>query len=154
MTPNVLVIDNDPQVRELFCAMLASDGYTAAGVTSYPEAIAYLHKGTVDLALTDGFTALGLAGVSALRRLFPSLRLLVMSGSVSDHASIPFSSRVLSILPKPCPARMLLSVVRGVLWRTTVDPLQEILERGRFDLLMTLHLSPERGVPQVGKALG
>ena len=32
MTANVLVIDNDPQGKEFLCAVLASDGYAAAGV--------------------------------------------------------------------------------------------------------------------------
>ncbi|MBA3753195.1 MAG: response regulator [Nitrospira sp.] len=144
MAASVLVIDNDPQVREFLCTTLASDGYAAAGVSSYPEAIARLQKNPVDLAITDGFTALGLAGVSALHRLFPALRLLVMSGSVSDYASVPFSSRLLSILPKPCPVRTILRVVSGALMPTTVDPMQDILERGRFDVLTTLALSQER----------
>jgi DNA-binding NtrC family response regulator len=143
MADRVLVIDNDPQVRDFLCATLASDGYAAAGVSSYPEAIAHLAKGQVELAVTDGFTALGLAGVSALRRLFPTLHMVVISGSVGDYVTIPFASRLLSILPKPCSVPTILRVVNSVLKRTTVDPMQQILERGRFDLMTTVALSQD-----------
>ena len=101
MTHQVLVIDNDPQVRKFLCATLSGDGYAAAGVSSYPEATTRLATYPVELAITDLFTALGLAGVSALRRLFPTLHVLVMSGSVSNYATIPFSSRLLSSFPSP-----------------------------------------------------
>jgi DNA-binding NtrC family response regulator len=141
MAEDVLIIDNDFQVREFPCATLSSDGYAAVGVSSYSEAIARMTTHPVELAITDGFTALGLAGVSVLRRLFPALHMLVMSGSVPAYATVPFSSRLLSILPKPCPISTILKVVNSVLGPKTVDPLQEIWERGRFDVLSTLALS-------------
>ncbi len=144
LAESVLIIDNDPQVREFLCATLGSSGYAAAGVSSYPEAMARLTKHPVDLAVTDGFTALGLAGVSDAPRLFPSLRMVVMSGSVSDYATVPLASRLLLILPKPCPVPLILSVVNSVFGRTTVDPLQDIFDRGRFDVLTTVALSQDR----------
>jgi CheY-like chemotaxis protein len=56
MATNVLMIGNDAQVREFLCATLVSDGYAAAGVGSYPEAIARLTKSPIDLAVTDGLS--------------------------------------------------------------------------------------------------
>ncbi len=142
MPSQVLVIDNDRQVRDLLVAALKADGHHAAGVRTYPEAIAHLHQGPVDLAITDGFTALGLAGVSTLRSLFPTLRLLVVSGSVSHSVGSPQVPRSLTLLPKPCRVATMLAVVRHTLHASSLEFVRAILERGRFDVLTTLALSP------------
>jgi DNA-binding NtrC family response regulator len=144
MPGSVLVIDNDSQVREWLCAALETDGHTAVGAATYPEAIAQLQWSPVDLAISDGFTAIGLAGVSMLHRLFPDLRLLVMSGGVSAPASIPLSHDTLSILPKPCPIQTVLNTVRHTLANVWDSPLREILERGRLDVLTMMALSSAR----------
>ena len=145
MAASVLVIDNDSQVREWLCAALETDGHAAVGAGTYSEAIAQLRWSPVDLAISDGFTAVGLAGVSTLHRLFPALRMLVMSGGVSHQASLSLPHQALSILPKPCPLQTILETVRQtLLTETPENPMQEILERGRFDFLTAMVLSSER----------
>jgi DNA-binding NtrC family response regulator len=144
MAASVLVIDNDSQVREWLCAALEIDGHAAVGAGTYSEAIAQLRWASADLAISDGFTAVGLAGVSTLHRLFPALRLLVMSGGVSHQAALSLPHQALSILPKPCPLQTILETVRQTLTEAPENPLQEILERGRFDFLTTMVLSAAR----------
>ena len=144
MAASVLVIDNDSQVREWLCAALEIDGHAAVGAGTYSEAIAQLRWAPVDLAISDGFTAVGLAGVSTLHRLFPTLRMVVMSGGVSHQASLSLPHQALSILPKPCPLHTILETVRQTLTVAPDNPMQEILERGRFDFLTTMMLLSER----------
>ncbi len=45
MTATVLVIDNDPRVGEILRTTLASGGFVAAGVNSYPERLHIFRKG-------------------------------------------------------------------------------------------------------------
>lgn len=144
MAASVLVIHNDSQVRELLCAALEMDGHAAVGAGNYSEAIAQLRWAPVDLAISDGFTAVGLAGVSTLHRLFPALRLLVMSGGVSCQTSISLPHHTLAIFPKPCPIQTVLNTVRHTLTEALDTTLQEILERGRLDFLTTMVLSSAR----------
>jgi len=82
MGRNVMVIDNDCQGRQVVCAALERDDFVAVGVASYPEAVEQLCWSPADLAISDGFTADGLSGVSFLHRLFPRLRPVVLSGGV------------------------------------------------------------------------
>ena len=70
MAITVVVIDNDRQVRKFVYAALEMEGYTAVGVGTYREAVQQLRWSPADLAVSDGFTADGLSGVSMLHRLF------------------------------------------------------------------------------------
>ena len=139
MASKVVVIDNDSQVRGVVCAALEQDGFVAVGVESYPDAIEQLSWSPADLVISDGFTTEGVTGVSLLHRLFPTLRLLVLSGSVAHKLEIPFSTHCLSILPKPCSVQALRQAVRRTpacrksstgaasvsLWRRFVRPALE-----------------------------
>ena len=136
MAGKVIVIDNDSQVRGVVCAALEEDGFIAVGVESYPQAVEQLSWSPADLAITDGFTTEGLTGVSLLHRLFPSLRLLVLSGNVSRKMQIPFSTHCLSVLPKPSSLQTLRQAVRQTLSNEEDAYIQEILDRGRLGFLM------------------
>ena len=145
MASKVVVIDNDSQVRGVVCAALEQDGFVAVGVESYPDAIEQLSWSPADLVISDGFTTEGVTGVSHLHRLFPTLRLLVLSGSVAHKLEIPFSTHCLSILPKPCSVQALRQAVRRTLTSEVDTCLQEILDRGRLGFLMAALRSPSTG---------
>jgi len=142
MASKVVVIDNDSQVREVVCAALEQEGFVTVGVGSYPEAIEQLSWSLADLAISDGFTTDGVTGASLLHRLFPTLRLLVLSGSVAHKLEISFSTHCLSILPKPCSLQALRQAVRQTLTSEEDACLQEIIDRGRFGFLMAALRSP------------
>ena len=93
MVSKVLVINKNSQIRGVVCAALERNGFVTVGVGSYPEAIEHLSWSPADLAISDGFTTDGVTGASLLHRLFPALRLLVLSGSVVCKLEIPFSSQ-------------------------------------------------------------
>jgi DNA-binding NtrC family response regulator len=135
MAVTVIVIENDRQVQDFLCSILESQRYTAIRATSYEEALQKLRTSTVDLAVSDGFTANGLSGISVLHRLFPQLRMIVISGSVSNKAQIPLPAHLIHVLPKPCGVSEFLESVRHALGTIHDHPLQGILERGRLDFL-------------------
>jgi DNA-binding NtrC family response regulator len=139
MGRNVLVIDNDCQVRQVVCTALERDDFVAVGVASYPEAVEQLCWSPADLAICDGFTAEGLSGVSLLHRLFPPLRYVVLSGGVTQKFDVPISAaHYLSILPKPHSLEALQQAVHQALTREANVCLQAILERGRLGFLMVV----------------
>ena len=145
MPSKVLVIDNDCQVRGVVCAALEHDGFVAVGVRSYTEAIEQLTWSPADLAISDGFTSDGVTGVSLLHRLFPRLRLLVLSGGVAHRMKMSFPTHALSVLPKPCSLRTLRQAVREALSMEVDAFLREIFERGRLGFLMAALRSPPIG---------
>ena len=62
---HILVIDDEPDVLELLCAMLRDAGFTAAGVTNADDAVEQVRERVPDLFLidymmpeTDGMTTL------------------------------------------------------------------------------------------------
>lgn len=138
MASKVVVIDNDRQVRDVVCAALEDDGLVAVGMGSYPEAIEQLCWSPADLAISDGFTSDGVTGVSLLHRMFPRLRLVVLSGGVARAMKIPFATHGLSILPKPCSLHTLRQTVRETLMGDADACLQEIADRGRLGFLMAV----------------
>lgn len=122
----VLVIEDDPEMRELTVSMLQSLGYRVIDVADAHAADSVLNDGIkVDLVLSDvvlsGHTS-GPAFAAAARRRYPSLRFLFMSGYPADAlgngseagkdcADVPF-------LSKPFYRSELAQAVRSALQQT------------------------------------
>src|SRR5215472_6580017 len=84
----VLVVEDDPGVRELVTAMLASKGYTvlAAERPDDVESICQKHSGNIQLLLTDMILP-GASGREIAKRvgmLRPGIKVLYMSGYTDD----------------------------------------------------------------------
>jgi CheY-like chemotaxis protein len=107
---HVLVLDDDPALRELFSAMLERVGCLATICSSSAEAIkAYRSAGTgtaaFDCALIDLNIDEKADGVSVgriMREINPMVRLVLVSGSINPkrleaHKSLGFDA----VLPKP-----------------------------------------------------
>ena len=84
----ILLVEDDPQVRELTCALLKGSGYSVLSTDRMMEVEAYCreHKGAIHLLLTDmimpGITGKEVAKV--VQRLRPGIRILYMSGYTDD----------------------------------------------------------------------
>jgi CheY-like chemotaxis protein len=100
----VLVVEDEPPLRELAARILAAAGYTVLQAANGPEALALIagHAATVDLVFTDvvmpGMNGRELAArLSVLR---PSMRVLYTSGYTEDailrHGVLDDPSRFLS----------------------------------------------------------
>jgi two-component system cell cycle sensor histidine kinase/response regulator CckA len=84
----ILVVEDDPQVRELTCALLERCGYSVLSTDqmSEVEKLCREHRGTIHLLLTDmimpGMTGKEVARV--VKQLRPGIRVLYMSGYTDD----------------------------------------------------------------------
>jgi len=79
----VLVVEDNPQVRQLIVAQLKSIGYRAVECEDGATAITILESGDVDILLSDVTLPLGMNGVeivNAAREYFPDMPTLLMSG--------------------------------------------------------------------------
>ena len=143
MAVTVIVIEDDPPVRQFLCTTLQREGYAAVGVRTYEEAITTLAATTADLVVSDGFTAHGVSGISMLHRHFPHLPVIVLSGSIVSKGQIPLPAHLVHVLPKPSAATSILDTVRRVLVSSPDDPHQAIIERGRLAFLSSVFTTPQ-----------
>jgi CheY-like chemotaxis protein len=85
--PRVLVIEDDPNIREVVSALLASFGYDCQTVADGRSGLVCVREGGWDLVLTD--LAMpdihGWEVVDAIRQQAPTLSILLMTG-LSDPA--------------------------------------------------------------------
>jgi len=82
---SLLIVDDEPSIREVLSELLAMDGYTTRSVEDGFLALAEIRREVPDLLLSD-LNMPGMSGFELLRvvrRQFPSIRVIAMSGSFS-----------------------------------------------------------------------
>jgi CheY-like chemotaxis protein len=89
---HVLVVDDDPDVRQFTVTLLADAGFDVREAPDAPAALSLLANGeTIDVLLTDikmpGMTGLELA--RRAREQSPDLRVLFMSGYAAEYRIDP-----------------------------------------------------------------
>ncbi|MBV8504422.1 MAG: PAS domain S-box protein [Alphaproteobacteria bacterium] len=100
----ILVVEDDPDVREMIVGILSDLGYQTLVATNGPEALAILNDGhSVDLLFTDIVMPAGMSGTDLARqasRLRPDLKVLLSSGYTreanqwrSARAEFPFIAK-------------------------------------------------------------
>jgi two-component system cell cycle sensor histidine kinase/response regulator CckA len=116
----ILVLDDEPDVRQLVSAILASNGYTVLSADNGENAIKIFEKRKqpVDLLLLDVVSP-GLSGPMVAERLTelqPGLRVLFMSGYQNTSVVRRFVvEKGFALLKKPFTAEQLAKKVREVL---------------------------------------
>jgi CheY-like chemotaxis protein len=101
--PRVLLIDDDPVVRDSIQALLEYLGYQCGAAADGPSGLRLFEGEPWDLVLTD-LTLPGMTGwqiVDAVRKRVPRLPVIVMSGA--DHLSVRTAAAQcrVSVLFKP-----------------------------------------------------
>jgi two-component system, OmpR family, response regulator len=145
LTSHILVVDDDPELRELIANFLGSHGYL---VRSAADAIAMqreLDREPPDLVVLDVMMP-GEDGLSAARRLAtgrgPAVILLSALGSDTDRI-VGLEVGADDYLAKPCNPRELLARVRAVLRRrqggTEIAGVPEIYEFAGWRLDLARH---------------
>jgi PAS domain S-box-containing protein len=115
----VLVVDDEPMIRNLARTVLASYGYQTLQAEDGQEAVEIFereHEG-VDLVLMD-LTMPRLSGQDAfqeMRRIDPRVRVLFASGYSSEHVAVPNQQGVLGFISKPYRPHELAAAVRAAL---------------------------------------
>jgi len=121
-TETVLVVEDDPQVRQVTLKALRAAGYQVLAAGRGEEALALLrgHQGHVDLVVSDVVMP-GMSGrevADALRVLRPGLQVLFVSGYTQDAiAHHGVLEEGVELLEKPFTPATLLARVRALLDR-------------------------------------
>jgi PAS domain S-box-containing protein len=116
----VLLIEDDPSVRDATRMLLRVEGYRVSAVASGPEALrAVAEEGAPDLVITDYHLRdgeLGTEVVAALRaRLKGDLKVVLMTGDTSAVVKAMHDHPHLRIASKPVEAEALLRLMRALL---------------------------------------
>ncbi|ADL00597.1 response regulator [Brevundimonas subvibrioides] len=117
----ILVVDDDPGIREVLCEYLGQHGYEARGAASAAEMDRALASGPTDLIVLDLMMP-GEDGLSVVRRLSgtPPVVMLSAMGEDTDRI-VGLELGADDYLAKPCNPRELLARIRAVLRRPRDD---------------------------------
>jgi DNA-binding response OmpR family regulator len=167
---HVLVVDDEPMVREVITTYLERDGYRVTSVADGAAALAWLDVGRPDLVVLDLMlpTVDGLSVLSQVRKAGADLPVIVVTArgeepdrvlglelGADDYVVKPFSprelvARVASVLrrarPAPASARLVFGplVIDGPSREVTVDGRLVPFTAREFDLLAFLAAAPRQ----------
>ena len=117
----LLIVEDEPSVRNMVASALRHDGYRLLIASSAEEAltIADAHDGPIDLLLTDammpGKSGVELANLMAVRR--PATPVIVMSGYTDETLDVPGMKEPIALLQKPFTPRELRRRIKDALDR-------------------------------------
>jgi PAS domain S-box-containing protein len=114
----VLVVDDNPDVREMAAAFLTSIGYDTVEADSGEAALEQLKTTPVDLVFSDVIMPGGMNGlqlIEEVRRTYPGIATLAATGYSENILERPPSAKDLQILPKPFKLDDLASLVAKLL---------------------------------------
>ncbi len=92
---NVLIVDDEKNIRETLADILTDEGYTALTVESGPQAIAILDTRRVELILLDIWLA-DMGGMEVLERIrkeYPNVMVVMISG----HATVDLAVQAIKM---------------------------------------------------------
>lgn len=140
---HILVVEDDPDIRRIFQAVLARDGFRVSVAVSGEEALSFLQLITPDLILLD-LALPGVDGAEVTRRIKadrskPFIPIII----VSAHADLDTSVSNLDagaddVLVKPVDFNLLLARVRALL---RLQRAQRSLQQEQRKTELLLHLS-------------
>jgi CheY-like chemotaxis protein len=101
--PRVLIIDDEPQVRELWAEFALACGWDPTVAADGPEGLARFEAGHYDVVVTDirlpGMN--GRAVPRMVRQRDPDVGVILITGSISDEDTDPASEPAVMLLRKP-----------------------------------------------------
>ena len=118
----ILIVDDDPGIREVLARWLAAAGYETLEASDAETALPLLTAGLADVALCD--VAMpgrgGLWLVERAREECPCVAVVLATGMENVHPSISLSGNVVEYLIKPFErASVVAAVERGRAWHET-----------------------------------
>ena len=117
---NILVVDDEPSMREFLAICLRRSGYSAGVATGGEQALAYLREHPVDLVITD-LTMPGMDGMELLRQLStkpdPPLVIMITAFATTDTAVEAMKLGAYDYLTKPFKVDEIQVVVQRALER-------------------------------------
>ena len=120
--PQILVIDDDEQIRSMLCAILEREGYEVEVAADGEQGLNLFRKNPADLVITDILMPEkeGIETVRELREEFPDAKIIAISGGGSlAHPEIYLELckkfGALRTFQKPVDRRELVSSVREII---------------------------------------
>ncbi|HHQ47457.1 MAG TPA: sigma-54-dependent Fis family transcriptional regulator, partial [Acidobacteria bacterium] len=131
---SILIVDDEPGIRELLGQILGDEGYETQAVGSGEEALALLEQELFDLVLLDIWLP-GVNGVEVLKRLKATgsdIPVIVISGHASaEQAVAAIQAGAHDFLEKPLSYDRVVVSVRNALKQSRLERrVQAVLERG------------------------
>lgn len=117
-TPRVLVVDDDPGIRDVLTDYLVRQGFEAEGARDAQEMDRLLARRPADVVVLDLMMP-GEDGLSVCRRLAESGPPVIMLSAMGEDTDriVGLELGASDYLPKPCNPRELLARIRAVLRR-------------------------------------
>jgi two-component system, sensor histidine kinase len=116
---SVLLVEDDPAVRDATRMLLKAEGYRVTAVESLAEALRQVRQEPIDLLVTDyhlGDSETGIQVIAALReRLGFPLKAVLMTGDTSSAVQELPRDSYLRVASKPIKAEELLTLLRALL---------------------------------------
>ena len=111
--PTILLVEDEPQARELWARVLRKAGYEIIALDSVEKARMIYKPGEIDLVLSDNKCPQDNNGRDWLKELQPNQKVLLMSGqNVEDLGNLP-------LIAKPIDTAELLAKVAEILGQST-----------------------------------
>lgn len=85
---SILIVDDEPQLRDIACQMLDELGYNTVSVSSGESAMDFVKNNSVDLIVIDMLMGAGMNGrqtYAEIKALDPDLRAIIVSGFSEDE---------------------------------------------------------------------
>jgi two-component system nitrogen regulation response regulator NtrX len=143
MSARIMVVDDEPAIRESLQGLFEDEGYLVSSAASGEEAVARFRKQPVDCILLDIWMP-GIDGLETMNRILlidPNVPIIIMSG----HATIDTAVRAtrqgaFDFVEKPLSSDRLLILLRNALEkrkleRENVDLKQNIHQQTRHELI-------------------
>jgi CheY-like chemotaxis protein len=123
----LLVIDDDPQVREMIGQMLERVGHEVRVAADGDAGLRSLRESPVDLAIVDVFMPSrdGLEVIAELRQERPALPVIAISGGLTTRDPASLTRDVLQVAEHSFGAARVLAKPIG--WKQLVDAVDEVL---------------------------
>lgn len=106
MTPRVLIVDDEPRLRDVMARAVKGMGFAVAAVPSAEAALAHLGQEAADIAVVD-LNLPGMGGMellAKLRRSHPALQVIILTGfGALEAAQQAMRLDAVDFLSKPCP---------------------------------------------------
>jgi CheY-like chemotaxis protein len=118
---SILVIDDEPALREILSQVLTGAGHRVVGAGNGKEAIKALTTSAFDVVLTDVIMPEkdGMQVISELRKKFPEVRIIAMSGgghvSRDQYLKIAKGLGAHAVLEKPFANQKLLDTIEALI---------------------------------------
>ncbi|HET6934583.1 MAG TPA: response regulator [Candidatus Angelobacter sp.] len=117
--PVVMIVDDEPVIRETILEILNDEGFEAIGMSSATQALAWVERIRPDVILTDvvmpGTSGIELA--ASVAEKYPECRVVLFSGQSAATDMVERAraqGHDFDLLPKPLDPEVLLSTLRSL----------------------------------------